>query len=51
MRDVAAMELAYLFDIDEQPKDSWTADQWQAFRGHVRERLAREKLPNLRLDK
>jgi hypothetical protein len=51
VRDVAAMELAYLFDIDEKPTDSWTADQWQAFRGQVRERLAREKLPNLRLDK
>jgi hypothetical protein len=51
VRDVAAMELAYLIDFDEQPKESWTADQWQAFRGRVQERLAREKLPNLRLDK
>jgi len=51
VRDLAARELAYLLDIKGEPKDSWTADQWQAFRGRLRERLAREKLPNLRLDK
>ena len=51
VRDVAAMELAYLLDIKENPKNTWTADQWRAFRGQVRERLAAEKLPDLKLNR
>jgi hypothetical protein len=51
VRDVAAMELASLFEIKEKPNESWTVDEWQAFRRKVRERLAAEKLPDLKLNK
>jgi hypothetical protein len=48
VRNVAAMQLADLFGLDDKPQESWTADQWQALRRKVRERLAVEKLPSLR---
>jgi hypothetical protein len=51
VRDVAAMQLAYSLDMNERPKESWTVDHWRAFRGRVRERLAAEKLPELKFDK
>jgi hypothetical protein len=51
VRDFAAMELGYLLGVKGEPKDAWTADQWLAFRGQVRERLVAEKFPNLKLNK
>jgi hypothetical protein len=51
VRDVAAMQLAASLNMSERPKESWTADQWRAFRGRVRERLDAEKLPDLKFDK
>jgi len=45
VRNVAAKELAYLLDLDEKPQDSWTDDQWRAFREKVRKRVAAEKVP------
>ena len=43
VRDFAAMQLACFLKIKERPEESWTADQWRTFRGHVRERLAATK--------
>jgi hypothetical protein len=51
VRDFVAMELGHQLGVKGEPKDSWTADQWRAFRDQVQERLAAEKLPNLELNK
>ena len=44
--NAAARELAYLFDLDDKPQDSWTDKEWHAFREKVRKRVTAEKVPN-----
>jgi hypothetical protein len=47
VRNMAAMTLAPLLDIDANPDSSWTPEQWSDLRNQVRERLKQEKLPAL----
>ncbi len=47
VRDLAAMKLVSLLDIEEFPDEFWTDVQWEGLRQKVRERLAQEELPGL----
>jgi len=47
VRDLAAMTLASLLDMEESPDKYWTDAQWQDLRRKVRERLKEHKLPEL----
>jgi len=46
VRNLAALELATLLQINEGGKPEWTADDWAQFRTRVRASLAREHVRN-----
>ena len=47
VRDFAAMTIASIFRMAENPDEFWTPAQWSELRKKVRDKLAGEKLPNL----
>ena len=47
VRDLAAMLLSSMLDMNEHPDRSWTEAQWAELRARVKERLAKEALPEL----
>ena len=47
VRDFAASLLASMWGMNECPDEYWTAAQWEELRRKVRERVAKEALPEL----
>jgi hypothetical protein len=47
VRDLAAMELARMLELDDDPDNTWDAGQWARLRERVRGKLAAERLPDL----
>ena len=47
VRDFAALEIASILNLSDDPDDFWTPHQWRDLRESVQRKLALEKLPSL----
>jgi hypothetical protein len=47
VRDFAAMHIARLLEIDDEPTQNWSPERWSTLREKVRQRLKQEQLPEL----